>query len=473
MKQIKRFVAVMCLFALMGQGCTKGPSREAVQLSQEQRLTVWAVIDDVDAYEDLLNTFRVTYPYVDIRFRRFRLEEYEHELLNAMAEDRGPDIFMVHNTWVNKYLSKISPQPPSVKVAQQVVTGTVRKQVSLQVRDVKTISPVKVRNEFADVAAADGVRTINVSTDPREPDYQDRVLALPMSVDTLALYYNKDIMNAAGVATPPETWDQFQEQVRKLVLVNSAGDIIQAGAGFGTGANVERSPDIISLLMMQNRTEMATDRGQIVFHETPAEIRKEVEIPPGMSALYFYTDFANPAKNVYTWNLDQPNSLDAFIQGTSAFFLGYSYHLPLIRANAPKLNLGITQVPQIAGNREVNYANYWMWTVSKKSESTDIAWHLLNYLTSAENAPTYLEMAKRPAARKALLEDQLEDEDLGVFASQVLTAKSWYRGYDPAAMERAMIDMVDEIVEGEVEIKDAIGVAARKVSQTMRAPKIE
>jgi ABC-type glycerol-3-phosphate transport system substrate-binding protein len=471
MKHFKRFVAATCLFALLGQGCTKGPTQEARKLSEKQELVIWSVVDDEDVYKDILTSFRKAYPYATVTFRRYRLEEYEDQLVNAMAEGRGPDVFMVHNTWIGKYIPKIAPQPPVVKVAEQVMTGTVKKEVVLQVKERKTISPTEVRKQFVDAVAPDAIRSVDVSEPGAyKADMQERVVGLPMSVDTLALYYNKDLLNAAGIAVPPDSWDAFQHDVEVLVRTDNIGEITRQGAGFGTGLNVERAPDIVSLLMMQNRTVMANDGGYPVFNKIPADLSKQVDEAPAAAALRFYTDFANPAKSVYTWNADQPNSLDAFIRGTSAFFVGYNYHLPAIRANAPKVNLGITEIPQISADNKVNFANFWLWTVSKSATSPDLAWYLVNDMTGAERAPLYLEAAKRPAARRALLEDQYDDPDIGVFASQALTAKSWYRGVDPGAMEDAMISMIDSVVSG-IEIKDALKLAVEKIEQTIVFPK--
>lgn len=469
-RAIKRLFLLTSIVALtLGQGCTKGPSAEASKLSKRVTLNVWGVVDDVDAYQEIFTDFRKEHPNADIRFRRFRLEEYEDELVNAFAEDRGPDLFMVHNTWVDKYLPKILPAPKTVKTAVQTVTGTIQKEVTYVVAETPTITLQKLRNDFADVVVGNAVRTVNVSTKPDERKFEERVVALPLSVDTLALYYNKDRLNAAGIPTPPEGWDQFQAQVRKLVKRDAQGKIIQAGAGIGTGRNVERAPDILSLLMMQNRAEMADDNGNPTFTRTPSALEGERERPPAFEALTFYTDFADPAKDVYTWNADQPNSLDAFIQGTSAFFLGYNYQLPLVKARAPKLNLGITKAPQIADNPEVNFANYWQWTVSKKSASGDLAWLLVNFMASKDEAAKYLKTAKRPAARKALLEGQLEDEEVGVFASQVLTSKSWYRGVDPKGADAAFQELIDGAIGADQDtLNSVMKIAQEKVSQTIR-----
>lgn len=288
-------------------------------------------------------------------------------------------------------------------------------------------------------------------------------------MDTLALFYNKDFLNTAGIATPPQTWGQLQEQVKKLVRQGQGGEIVRAGAALGLGSNVERSPDILSLLMMQNGAEMSDEGGYPTFARMPRSMSGTRETPPGLEAMQFYSEFANPSTGVYTWNATQPNSLDAFTQGTAGFFLGYNYQLPLIRARAPKLNLGITKIPQIEGFPEVNAANYWLWTVSKKASSSDLAWLLINELTSAEQVPSYLKVAQRPAARKALLAEQLEDEDLGVFVSQVLTARTWYRGKDPKGMERAMIQLMDDAptAEDQDKLRDMLRIAEEKVAQTI------
>ncbi len=463
-------MALAAVVILLGQGCTKGISPEARRLSERVTIEMWGVVDDEDAYRMILNNFRQQYPYADLRFKRFRLEEYEQELLNALAEDRGPDLFMVHNTWTNEYLPKMLPQPLTARAAVQVVTGGARKQVSYEVRDVPMTSVRALRNDYPDFVASDGIQKVDVSTDPNKVKLEDRVVALPLAVDTLALYYNRDLLNKAGIPTPPETWDQFHAQVRRLTKLDAEGKVVQAGAGLGLGTNVERSPDILALLMMQNGAEMTDENGDIFFSRIPRALSGQRSVAPGLEAIRFYADFANPSKDVYTWDKDQPNSMDAFIRGTSAFFMGYDYQLPLIRARAPKLNLGLTQAPQIAGSEEKQFANYWLWAVSKKSKSPDLSWVLLNFMAGADQVKTYLDVAKRPAARRALLEDQLEDEDVGVFASQVLTARTWYHGKDPQGMERAMIEFMDAAPQAEDEdaLRDLLRLAEEKVKQTMR-----
>jgi multiple sugar transport system substrate-binding protein len=289
---------------------------------------------------------------------------------------------------------------------------------------------------------------------------QDRIFGLPLSVDTLALYFNKDLLNAANIAEPPTTWTQFQEQVVKLTKIGQNSAILQSGAALGTGKNVERASDILSLLIMQNGAKMVDDRGVAVFASG------DENAPLAIDAVRFYTDFANPLKQVYTWNDDEPDSFDAFINGKTAFFFGYSYHAPLITARSPKLNFAIAPVPQIEGGKTVNFANYWVETVSKQTDNRDWAWDFIQFAASKERVAAYLEAAQKPTARRALINTQIENETLSIFANQLLTSVSWYRGNDAQAMEKAFVDLITSVLSG-AEIEQELPIAQNKVNQTL------
>ncbi len=462
----KRLLGVAVLLSLAGQGCTRALSPETQAAARPVTLRLWAVVDDFDIYQDAVNAFRRDHPNVSIDYRRLRVEEYESELLNALAEDRGPDIFLIHNTWTNKYATKIVPMPRTTQTAYRITVQGLKAETTWELRTEPTISLMQFKDSFADAISYDLLRNVNIAPEGQPGNFQDRPMGVPIGLDTLALYYNKDILNAAGIPTPPENWTQFADQVRKITRLDAQGNILQSAASIGTAYNVERSIDILTALMLQNGAEMATADGAPSFHRMPVALSNSREEPPSYQATTFYTDFANPQKDVYTWNSNQPASLDAFVQGRTGFFFGYSYHYDTIRARAPKLNLGLSKLPQIEGNPAKNVANYWYWAVSKKSKNQDVSWRFLNSLTNADTAKKILENAHRPAARKSLLSGQLEDERIGVFASQVLTAVSWYKGKDPQAMESAMEQLIDDVVTGLRDVERAVIFAANQVGQT-------
>ena len=177
------------------------------------------------------------------------------------------------------------------------------------------------------------------------------------------------------------------------------------------------------------------------------------------------------------------DSLKLFVNNQLAMMFGYSYHLPTIKAEAPKLNFAISKLPQIEnGGQSINYANYWVETVSKKILTNpenlkkgadyprlkrDAAWDFVQFITSEEQAKKYIEKSKRPTALRSLVEQQTQIPELGIFASQVLTAKSWYRGKDALAAETIFNQMIDESVANQDVIVDTMDRAVQKVQQTV------
>jgi len=460
-KKLRTFIILPVVFVLMGQGCTKAPSATITNAKKPVTINWWTVYDDSDAIQPVISAYRAMHPNVDIEIKVLRQSEYETTLINALAEDRGPDIFSLHNTWIEKYQNKLSPIPDSITVPFTTTQGTIKKEQVTELRTKPGFSVKDLKSQFIDQVASDVV--LNVPSDTQPSVAKDRIFALPIAGDSLAMYYNKDLLNAAGIPEPPVYWDDFQKIIPKLTKQNTQGNIVQSGAALGTANNVERYSDILSVLMMQNGTVM-NNGDQVSFQKTPPELSGR-DTAPAESALTFYTDFANPAKEVYTWNDKMPDSLQAFASGQTAFFFGYAYQLSQINAQAPKLNLGIAKLPQIRDNPEVNFANYWVEGVSKKSTSQNWDWDFLQFAAGADQAAKYLSAAERPTALRALIQKQTEDINLSVFASQMLTAKSWYRGKSDADCEQAFSDMIYAALNG-ADVHTAVANAANRVMET-------
>lgn len=462
-KKIFVIFAALSLLVTSGQGCLRGGSSEAQQAALEKiNLEYWRVFDEASVFNDLIKTYREIHPNVTIDVTKMRFEEYEDELIQAFAEDRGPDLFSIHNTWMGEYQPLITPLPDTLSLVYQETQGTINKETVAVIREEATMSVRDMQTQFVDVVADNVIMAYQPDS---RSDSTNRIWGIPYSVDTLALFYNKDLLNAAGIPEPPASWREFQEQVQELTLLDLNGNLVQSGAAIGYTENVERAFDIVSLLMMQNGTQMTSSSGRATFAEVPED--SSASVPPALSAVEFYTDFANPLKVVYTWNEDQPDSFDAFANGTAAFFLGYSYHIPLIKARNPKLNFEIAPVPQIEGGRNVNYANYWIEVVSKSSAHSDYAWDFIQFVADAERVSDYLSKAGKPTALRTLINTQIEDLDLSVFASQVLTAEDWYRGTDIDVAEEAVLDFVEAYLSGVEDPDRELEIAQSKVNQTI------
>jgi len=449
---------LLAVITTTGFGC-KTVSKDVQQKMQPITINYWRVWDGPDDFEPLIQAYQQLHPFISINYRKLNYDEYEQALLEALAEDRGPDIFSIQNTWTRKYQSKLAPLPASISMVYPITKGTLKKEVIPEMRTSKSITATDVKNNFVDTVYGDVVLNDNG---------QPKIYALPLALDTLAMYYNKDLLNNAGIAELPAFWNKdFQQAVRKLTKQDLKGDLIQSGVALGGSNNIERSADILAALMMQNGAIMM-DGNAVSFNLIPP-LFQERGYNPGMEAARFYADFANPAKEVYTWNSQLDNSLKHFIDGKLAIFFGYSYHLPIIQAQSAKLNFAIAKFPQIEGNpNEANVANYWVEGVSTKSKYINESWDFIQFMTTKpEQVKKYLDLTKHPTALRSLINEQLNNDDLKVFASQLLVAKSWYRGKDFPAAEKAINEMVDAIVANPEQLESAVNVAAGRVQQTV------
>lgn len=396
------------------------------------QLEIWAVYDSRETWGEFIDSYQKENKHISIDFKTKSFLDYENELINAFAAGEGPDIFYFHNTWLPKHKLKLSPMPQS----EEFMTA----------RDFE--------NTFMDTAYLDFVD-------------ENKIYALPLYIDTLALYYNKNFFNTAGISSPPITWSEFIEDVEILTKRDQWGNITQSGAAIGTAENVNRSTDILCLLMLQTGTKMTDDGNRKAIFNQATYLEKK-PFNPGQEALRFYTDFANPNKQAYCWNRQMPYSIDAFYQGKTAMMINYSHHIETIQDKASYFDFDVAPVPQIKVREfDVNYPNYWGLAVSKTSKHSTVAWKLISSFAQRQNLQNYLEKAQRPTSRRDLVKWQESDPYLGIFARQALSAQSWYQA-DSGAIEKIFANMVQSVVVGEAQIEQAINKAADQVSALMK-----
>ena len=465
-----KIVSILLLVAVSFSvsACTKGGDGNAQKAYKKETLVWWNLWDNSADVQGLIAAYKQLHPNVRIDYHKLRYDEYEQELVEALAEDRGPDVFTMQNTWVKRYMTKLLPAPDKVVTPIKYIKGSIKKEEIVEFRTTKLPTPAEVRKKYLAAVSLDTV-VVN-DTSNKKSEQIERVWGLPMSMDSLVMYYNKDILNNAGIVEPASNWNDFQEHVKRITQISKdSGQILLSGTAMGTADNVERNFDILSLLMMQNLTPMTNAYGQATFTEKPEGVTG-VSAPPAIGAVEYYTQFASPLHEVYTWNKQMPNSIDAFIDGKVAYVFGYAHHRERIRAEAPQLDFNVAPVPQVGDNQRVNYASYWVQGVSKKTEIKDYAWDFVNFITSEKNVVEYLNETQQTTALRStkLINEHLANELLSAKADQLLTAKSWYRGESPIAAEGIFNSMINYILEGTLEIDEAIENAASQINYSIK-----
>jgi multiple sugar transport system substrate-binding protein len=361
--------------------------RPAAKNAAAVKLSVWG-IEDKKMFYSVVSA----YPYATVSYTQMDPANYDQQVLSALAAGTGPDVFEIGDRSVPKWSSVIAPMPATV-AAQ--------------------FGPLQVANTFPDVVTQDFVQN-------------GQIYALPLSIDTLAVVYNKDLFNSAGIALPPKTWDDFEADVLKLRVLGPSGQLTQSGAAIGgSESSVPHASDLLALLMLQNGTTMVNNG------LTSAVFAADASGGTGVAALNFYLQFGNIASPYYTWDNQTGDALDSFAAGKTAMIFAYQADIAAIRAKAPFLNIGIAPMPQPTGATvAVNYPSYEGFAAAKAGQSA-LAWNFIVYLTATEaNEKMYLAATGKPPAMRTEIQADADDPDLSVFAAQALTAKSWYEPDD-------------------------------------------
>jgi len=407
----------MIVFALVFVGVLPGlrPSKP-----KAATLEFWGIQDDEEVWNGIIAAFREQYPHIMVNYRRFDDLSYEDALVNNLAAGTGPDVFVLKNSWIVKHRDKIYPLP------QIVFKFTDR----------------DFQRTFVDVASADLISS------------EKYILGLPLFVDTLALFYNKDIFNTEGVAQPPQEWNEVVSVSQKLTKKAAAGDIAKSGMALGGAKNIENLMEILSALILQ--------RGDPIIDSRSEEVKLE---SGGFGAFEFYTSFADPTKPSFFWSERLPNSLDALAEGKAAMALGFARDVSRMAAKNPHLDLGIAPLPQLKDSqRPITFGSYFALTVSRLSKNPNEAWQFIVFATLGESTKKYLEETNRPAARRDLVAAGSPTTELDVFYKQSLQAKSWPVP-DERAARRIFQDAVESIVTKSMDTDQAVSRLGEQLSQ--------
>lgn len=423
--------------------------------SAKVTIEFWGLWDNSDTWEEIINQFeKKDYEFngqkmnIEINYTKKDFSSYQKELSEAKQKNMEPNAFVINNNWLGKYAGWLYPIDKD----------------DAYVEEYKLVKYDELLNLFP----AEAIRSLI---------YNDNLYGLPTYSDSLALYYNKDLFKEAGIENPPKTWKEFKDDVKRLTKIDNENNIIQSGTAFGSGKNVNRSSDILSILVMQGGAQVIDNGGNI-------NINREVEINtkggiekrnPGKTAIVFYTEFSDPQKEIYTWNAEQGNSIEAFASGKAAMIFGYSYQIKNLLAKNPDLNYDVSPMPQLEDSTIVNFSNVWTPVVSKNSnclvgpreladkiDCPKIVWSFLSFAIQKENSKLYLNSMGKPAVRKDLIAEQIGANDkMGVFASQAESAIT-YNKFDDK-IDDILVEMIDEINSNRENLEEKINAAVGKI----------
>jgi multiple sugar transport system substrate-binding protein len=286
------------------------------------------------------------------------------------------------------------------KVLQQASSKTLPDVLMLDNPDVQQIAATGALAPLNDMGLnADGVIKGMVDA----TSYQGKLYGLAPVTNTIALFYNKDMLAEAGVQ-PPKTWDELKAAAKKLTKPG------RYGMAFNANATYEGS--------WQFLPAMWTNGGD----ET------DLTSPQVAEALQLWTDLVtsgSASKSVINWTQGDVN--DQFIAGKAAMMVNGPWQIPALNKN-PKIKWDVVQFPvNKVGQTPVAPLGGEAWTVplNKDQAKQQKAADYVKCLNSDENELAWAKARFTIPTKTALLDSYVKDvPSMKAFSEQVVNARA-------------------------------------------------
>ncbi len=290
------------------------------------------------------------------------------------------------------------------------------------------------------------------------------ILGLPFLVDPMVMYYNRDILEGAGVVNPPLYWSDFENFAKTITTRGQTGNIIKSAISFGEFANVAHAKDLLSLMLIQagNPIVSRTDTGYV----TRLADSFGQSISPANAIMDFYTKFSNPTLDIYSWNRSLSYSKDAFIAGDLATYFGYASEVLNIKSKNPNLNFDVVKIPQTRGGRaSATFGKMYALAIAKSSKNLSTAYVAATALVNPDLVAKFSQASGLPPALRGLLANKpTSPYYASVFYDSALIGRAWL---DPSTTQTDAIyrSMVEDITSGRL----ASGESVQKASNQLTA----
>lgn len=289
------------------------------------------------------------------------------------------------------------------------------------------------------------------------------VLAIPLLVDPFVVYYNKDLLAGQGYVVPPATWNGLVQALPRFIKKDTRGIITQTGLPMGEHSNVRHFKSILSTLFLQTGNSIiARDVVNGGYRSVLGSGTVSVdEIPPTVQALLFFTNFTNPTNTLYSWTRSLPESLDMFLSGRSAFYIGKASELFTIQSRNPNLNFDVAPMFQPDDAvRPVTYGSFSSLSITKASTNFSAAYIVAGQLTSQAFIEYLSAAVSLPPAQRSLLLVQQRNPYVQVFFNAALSSFSWI-DTNPIGSEAVFRAMIQAVSSGRLNATEAIYEASR------------
>jgi len=390
-------------------------------------ISVWGTMD-----KTLFNTFVQQYNQdyavaLKVKYEEKDISTIDAELVEAIAVGSGPDVILIPQDLEKRYLDKVY-QMTSIPV--RTVQDTYIQEAELYLQASGTF-------------------------------------ALPFAVDPMVMYWNKDLFSSAGIANPPKTWAEFPLLVGELTKSDSNANIKQSLASLGEYRNINNAKELISTLIMQAGSSIVEGDAYGNYKSTLYSSVSGQSMVPAVSAMNFYTEYANPKKTVYSWNRSLPSSKQFFLAENLALYFGFASEYNDIKQKNPNLNFDVAMMPQtVDAKNKVTFGRMYGFSLMKSSPNIVQAYQMISLLTGKQAATVFAKVSDFAPVRRDLISEGTKDSVKTIFYSSALISRAWL---DPDMVKTDAIfkNMVENITTGRSDAGGAVQDASGEIDNLL------
>ena len=371
---------------------------------------------------------------------------------------------------MEQIMTRFTEQNPDIKVSIEVVPIAdyiTKLETAIVGKNAPDVFWNALPHRFLDLARLglienldERVKADNVDLSPIAPalleafTYEGSLYAIPKDFDTVGLWYNKALFDAAGVAYPDDTWtwETLRENAKKLTDTANGvhGLVVNAGTRQG-----------YYNFIAQNGGEVITDDRKSGF-----------DMPETVAAIQFMTDLILVDKVSPTvQQQEEVNSQTRFKTGKAAMVLDGSWRAREFADDPYTLeNADVAVLPQ--GTRRASSSGTLGYSIYSGSPHRDEAWELLKFLASPEAAniqasfgaviPSHMGEAKVWA-------DAIPQFNLQAFLDMVDYAEVVAHSVNTPGWAGPMNQELKKALAGDTPVGDAAGVVAAKMNEVLPA----
>ncbi len=374
------------------------------------KVVVWGTLPEFVVMKTMSEVY-LEKSIVEIVYKEKRKSTFDRDLIEALASGVGPDIVLLPQDLILRHSNKIYPIP------------------------YESMSERAFKDSFIE----EGELYLNESG----------IFAVPITIDPMVMYWNRDMFSSAGIVKVPRYWDEFYKIAQAVTIKDRQLNISRSTISFGEFQNVTNAKEIISMLIMQAGNPITVKN---VTSKKGAEsvLSKafEYDIPPAVSALRFYTEFSNPTKSSYSWNRSLPTSFDMFTGGDLAVYFGFASELSKIKKKNPNLNFDVAKVPQVRDStKSVTFGEMQGLSILKQTKNIPAAFQAIILLSSNTFVDQLSKSLNLPPVRRDLLVKKPAEASRVLFYDSALISKAWL---DPSPIDTENIfkRLVENIISG-------------------------